>query len=33
VFFINFPEGRNEGGRVTTPTSFSIFDFYDMKSL
>ena len=23
----------NEGGRVATPTSFSIFDSYDMKSL
>jgi hypothetical protein len=22
-----------EGGRVNTPTSFSIFDSYDMKSL
>jgi hypothetical protein len=27
------PEGRNERGRVATPTSFSIFDSYDMKSL
>ena len=27
------PEGRNEGGRVAAPTSFSIFDSYDMKSL
>ena len=27
------PEGRNEGGRVATPTNFSIFDSYDMKSL
>ena len=26
-------EGRNEGVRVATPTNFSIFDFYDMKSL
>ena len=25
--------GMREGGRVATPTSFSIFDFYDMKSL
>ena len=25
-------EGRNEGGRVATPTSFSIFDFDDMKT-
>ena len=24
---------RTEGGRVATPTSFSIFDSYDMKSL
>ena len=29
----NVPEGRNEGGRVATPTSFLIFDSYDMKSL
>ena len=27
------PEGRNEGGRVATPTSFSILDSYNMKSL
>ena len=27
------PEGRIEGGRVATPTSFLIFDSYDMKSL
>ena len=27
------PEGGNEGGRVATPTSISIFDSYDMKSL
>ena len=33
------PEGRNEGGRVATPTRFSIFDSYkaldsyDMKCL
>ena len=26
-------EGRNEGGSVATPISFSIFDFFDMKSL
>ena len=26
------PESRNEGGRVAAPTSFSIFDSYDMKS-
>ena len=26
-------EGGNEGGRVATPTSISIFDSYDMKSL
>ena len=26
-------EGRNEGGRVATLNSFSIFDSYDMKSL
>ena len=26
-------EGRIEEGRVATPISFSIFDFYDMKSL
>ena len=25
--------GMREGERVATPTSFSIFDFYDMKSL
>ena len=25
--------GIREGGRVATPTSFSIFDSYDMKSL
>ena len=30
---VNFPEGRNERGRVATPTGFSIFDSYDMKSL
>ena len=29
----NFPEGGNEGQRVATPTSFSIFNFYDIKSL
>ena len=28
-----FPEGGNEEGRFATPTSFSIFDSYDMKSL
>ena len=27
------PEGRNEGGRVATPTNFSIFDCYDMKMI
>ena len=27
------PEGRNEEERVATPTSFSIFDSYGMKSL
>ena len=27
------PEGMNKRGRVATLTSFSIFDFYDMKSL
>ena len=27
------PEGGNGEGRVATPTSISIFDFYDMKSL
>ena len=27
------PEGRIEGGRVATPTSFLIFDSYDIKSL
>ena len=26
-------EARNEEERVATPTSFSIFDFYDMKTL
>jgi hypothetical protein len=26
-------ESRNEGRRVATPTNFSIFDSYDMKSL
>ena len=26
-------EGGNEGGRVATPTSFSIFDSYDKKIL
>ena len=25
-------EGRNEEGRFATPTSFSIYDSYDMKS-
>ena len=30
---LQFQEGGNEGGRVATPTSFSIFDSYDMKSL
>ena len=29
----NFPEGGNKGGRVATPTSFSIFDSYGIKSL
>jgi hypothetical protein len=27
------PEGRNESERIATLTSFSIFDFLDMKSL
>ena len=27
------PEGGNGEGRVATPTSISIFDFYDTKSL
>ena len=27
------PEGGNEGGKVATPTSFSILDSCDMKSL
>ena len=27
------PEGRNEWGRVAIPTSFSMFDSYDMKCL
>ena len=27
------PMGRNEGGRVATPTSFSISDSFDMKIL
>ena len=27
------PDGRIEQVRVVTPTSFSIFDSYDMKSL
>ena len=27
------PEGGNEEGRVASPTSISIFDFNDMKSL
>jgi hypothetical protein len=26
-------EGGREGGRVATPTSFTMFDSYDMKSL
>ena len=26
-------EGWNEGGREATPTSFSIFDLYDIKAL
>jgi hypothetical protein len=29
----NVPEGRNEGRRVATPTSFLISDSCDMKSL
>ena len=29
----NFPEDRNDGGRVATPNRFLIFDSYDMKSL
>ena len=33
LFMTYVPEGRNEGGRVATPTSFSMLDFYDMKSL
>ena len=28
----NFPEDRNERGRVATPTSFSKFISYDIKS-
>ena len=28
-----FLEGGNKGGRVATPTSFSIFDSFDMKTL
>ena len=27
------PEGGNEGGRGTTPTSILNFDYYDMKTL
>ena len=27
------PEGGNEGERKATPTSISIFDSYDMKTL
>ena len=27
------PEGWNEGGRGATPTSISIFDSYDIKTL
>ena len=27
------PEGGNEGEREATPTSISIFDFYDIKTL
>ena len=27
------PEGGNEGGSKTTPTSISIFDFYGIKTL
>ena len=26
-------EGGNKGGRVATPTSFSVFDSFDMKTL
>ena len=29
----NVPEGGNEGGKVATPTSISIFDSYGMKRL
>ena len=29
----NFPQGGNEEGRVATPTNFSVFDSYGMKSL
>jgi hypothetical protein len=32
-YYAYVPEGRNGRGRVATPTSFSIFDSYDMKSL
>ena len=28
-----FPERENEGGRATSPTSISIFGYYDMKTL
>ena len=33
TYYGNFPEGRNKEGRVATPTSFSIFDAFDMKTL
>ena len=33
LFIKNVPEDGNEEGRVATPTSISIFDSYDMKSL
>ena len=31
--FFEYTPCRNEGGRVATPTSFSIFDSYNMKCL
>ena len=30
---VNFPEGENERGSVATPTSFSLFESNDIKSL
>jgi hypothetical protein len=31
--FAHVPEGRNDGGKGATPTSISVFDYLDMKTV